>query len=359
LEYILREYKYYKLLEIKKNCSQTEIKQAYRRLAKLYHPDRNPEKKAHEKFKKINEAYEVLSDSESRKEYDNSLEECPECGTHEVIQTIGTYWRCRHCGSKFDPSIISQVVERVQESATPDRLKRKLELFKMTQCSWCRDFYTQPFLCPYGRLQSSCISIRKLSEQERKILLNEEKWWIRIEDMINNVRDNGIMAKCREPDCFALNPNPKQHKCWRCGKNSLSCPNPTCGGILLEYDIIQNVWKCRNTAHGKKYVFVKTQTKRERNNEDISTGTTKKKPEGICPNCGGELFYDKKQSYWRCKRCQHVYFNSHLKKETYTSHKTDKNRIHKSNTASIITMIFWIFLIFLFIGITVYALLSN
>lgn len=63
---------YYSALGIEKNASQDDIKKAYRKLAKKYHPDVNPgDKKAEEKFKEINEAYEVLSDPDKRKKYDN------------------------------------------------------------------------------------------------------------------------------------------------------------------------------------------------------------------------------------------------------------------------------------------------
>ena len=64
---------YYKELGVEKNASSDDIKKAYRKLALKYHPDRNPtdRKKAEEKFKKISEAYAVLSDSEKRKQYDN------------------------------------------------------------------------------------------------------------------------------------------------------------------------------------------------------------------------------------------------------------------------------------------------
>jgi len=62
---------YYKLLDIKKNATEKEIKQAYRKLARKYHPDVNlGDKSSEAKFKEINEAYEVLSDKESRKKYD-------------------------------------------------------------------------------------------------------------------------------------------------------------------------------------------------------------------------------------------------------------------------------------------------
>ncbi len=62
---------YYKMLGINKTASKTEIKKAYRKLALKYHPDQTKgDKEAEEKFKKISEAYAVLSDSEKRKQYD-------------------------------------------------------------------------------------------------------------------------------------------------------------------------------------------------------------------------------------------------------------------------------------------------
>ena len=62
---------YYKVLGVERNASQEEIKKAYRRLAKQYHPDLNKDNpQAKEKFQEINEANEVLGDSEKRKRYD-------------------------------------------------------------------------------------------------------------------------------------------------------------------------------------------------------------------------------------------------------------------------------------------------
>ncbi|MDP2649364.1 MAG: DnaJ domain-containing protein [bacterium] len=61
---------YYQLLGVQKTDSLDEIKKAYRKLALQYHPDRNKTKEAEEKFKEINKAYEVLSDTQKRQAYD-------------------------------------------------------------------------------------------------------------------------------------------------------------------------------------------------------------------------------------------------------------------------------------------------
>jgi len=62
---------YYELLGVKKDASQQELKKAYRKLARKYHPDVNPDDKSSEqKFKEINEAYEILGDAKKREQYD-------------------------------------------------------------------------------------------------------------------------------------------------------------------------------------------------------------------------------------------------------------------------------------------------
>ena len=61
---------YYKTLGVDRKASAAEIKKAYRKLARQYHPDTNKEPGAEERFKQISEAYDVLSDSEKRKKYD-------------------------------------------------------------------------------------------------------------------------------------------------------------------------------------------------------------------------------------------------------------------------------------------------
>src|ERR1700733_5090524 len=62
---------YYKVLGVERGASEADIKSAYRKLARKYHPDVNPNnKKAEAQFKEVNEAYQVLSDPEKRRKYD-------------------------------------------------------------------------------------------------------------------------------------------------------------------------------------------------------------------------------------------------------------------------------------------------
>ena len=76
---------YYEILGVTRQANEQELKQAYRRLAVQYHPDKNPgDEAAEEKFKEINEAYEVLGDPAKRKKYDE----------------LGPNWRA---GSEFRP----------------------------------------------------------------------------------------------------------------------------------------------------------------------------------------------------------------------------------------------------------------
>lgn len=79
------EYKdYYKILGVARSASTDEIKRAYRKLAREFHPDKNKAKGAEDKFKEANEAHEVLSDAEKRKAYD----------------TLGANWKS---GQQFTP----------------------------------------------------------------------------------------------------------------------------------------------------------------------------------------------------------------------------------------------------------------
>jgi len=95
---------YYQILGVNKNATEKEIKQAYRRLARKHHPDLNPgDKSAEAKFKGINAAYEVLSNPEKRKKYDQFgdqwqyAEQFAEAGGRENVG-----WDFKRGGTTFE-----------------------------------------------------------------------------------------------------------------------------------------------------------------------------------------------------------------------------------------------------------------
>ena len=71
---------YYQTLGVDKNASADDIRRAYRKLAKQYHPDVNKEPGAEEKFKEINEAYDVLGDEQKKARYDQFGSADPNAG---------------------------------------------------------------------------------------------------------------------------------------------------------------------------------------------------------------------------------------------------------------------------------------
>lgn len=85
---------YYKILGISKKATEAEIKKAYRKLARKYHPDLNPnDKVAEKKFKEINEAHEVLSDPKNRKQYDEYGEHWQHAEEYEKAKQQQSYQR--------------------------------------------------------------------------------------------------------------------------------------------------------------------------------------------------------------------------------------------------------------------------
>ena len=84
---------YYDILGVGKSSSEKEIKQAFRNLARKYHPDVNPDdKQAEDKFKKINEAYEVLSNPDSKKKYDMYGDNWQNLGNVNHGTDFGNWW---------------------------------------------------------------------------------------------------------------------------------------------------------------------------------------------------------------------------------------------------------------------------
>ena len=85
----MAEESYYDILGVKKDASEKEINRAYRKLAAKYHPDFNHEPGAEEKFKKINEAHEVLSDPQKRAQYDQFGSAGPNAGAGQGFGGFG------------------------------------------------------------------------------------------------------------------------------------------------------------------------------------------------------------------------------------------------------------------------------
>ena len=118
---------YYKILGVDKSASQDDVKKAYKKLARKYHPDLNPnDPDAHRKFQEINEANEVLSDPEKRKKYDQYGENWKHADEFEAQQQQyrqyqngqggGAYWSSSGDGSEFSEQMFGGMGGRGRHS---------------------------------------------------------------------------------------------------------------------------------------------------------------------------------------------------------------------------------------------------
>jgi curved DNA-binding protein len=108
------EYKdYYKTMGVSKTADQEEIKKAFRKLARQYHPDLNPgDKRSEEKFKELNEAYEVLSDPEKRKKYDQFGASWQQYGGRPE-DFDWSRWRAQPGGGNYTRSVTPEEMEKI------------------------------------------------------------------------------------------------------------------------------------------------------------------------------------------------------------------------------------------------------
>ena len=99
---------YYEVLGVSKNASKDEIKSAFRKLAKKYHPDISKEENAEEKFKEVQEAYSVLSDDNKRRQYD----QFGHAGVNGPGAGSGVWWRWLWgAGFGFDASDLGDIFD--------------------------------------------------------------------------------------------------------------------------------------------------------------------------------------------------------------------------------------------------------
>ncbi len=125
---------YYKILGINKSATEKEIKKAYRKLARKYHPDVNPnDKEAEKKFKEINEANEVLSNPENRKKYDQYGKDWKHAEEFEKAkqqQQEQQQYQRQYSGSHFSESDFSDYFESMFGKQTSSRGSRQQMKFK-------------------------------------------------------------------------------------------------------------------------------------------------------------------------------------------------------------------------------------
>ncbi|HXY74861.1 MAG TPA: DnaJ domain-containing protein, partial [Dehalococcoidales bacterium] len=152
---------YYEVLGVSRNASDDEIKKAFRALAFQYHPDRNPDKNATEKFKELNEAYEVLSDANKRAAYDrfghsglqgqNGGFESYDFGFGDIFEAFfgGTTTASRQAPEKGQ-SLQYTIGISLEEAATG--VEKEIPVTRIEYCSECQGTGaktgTQPTKCP-------------------------------------------------------------------------------------------------------------------------------------------------------------------------------------------------------------------
>lgn len=139
---MVKDTKYYDILEVKPTATETELKKAYRKLALKYHPDKNPNEG--ERFKLISQAYEVLSDSQKREVYDRYGEEGIKegggggGGMHNPMDIFNMFFggggtRERETKAKDTIHTLSVSLEQIYKGAT-----RKMKLTREVICKKCK-----------------------------------------------------------------------------------------------------------------------------------------------------------------------------------------------------------------------------
>lgn len=138
---------YYKILGVSKDASLEDIKKAYKKLAVKYHPDKNPgDKEAEEKFKSLSAAYEVLSDPEKRKTYDQygleGLQGMPHASANDIFaELFGGLFNFGGGGSKSRGPRKGEDIQQVVQVELKDFYTGRTKKFKIrrkTICETCK-----------------------------------------------------------------------------------------------------------------------------------------------------------------------------------------------------------------------------
>jgi molecular chaperone DnaJ len=151
---------YYEVLGVSRNASEEELKSAFRRLARQYHPDVNKSPDAEERFKEINEAYAVLSDPERRAAYDrygfeglNGVGGMPDFSTIDLSDIFEEFFGFgggagrRRRNQPRRGSDLSQKIELTFEEAVFG-VEKEIEITRDEVCSTCRGSGAEPGTIP-------------------------------------------------------------------------------------------------------------------------------------------------------------------------------------------------------------------
>jgi molecular chaperone DnaJ len=124
---------YYRILEVEKNATDEEIKKSYRKLALKYHPDKSPG--TEDKFKEVAEAYEVLSNSEKRRKYDNPIPQF-EGGFQTVYDDLFNQWNSRNSRIRTKGKSLSIYVQLTLDDSIRG-VSKKIKLKRKLRCKPC------------------------------------------------------------------------------------------------------------------------------------------------------------------------------------------------------------------------------
>ena len=133
---------YYQTLGVQKSATQKEIKKQFKTLSLKYHPDKNPSEKIRDKYMEISNAYDVLSDNERRRDYDNQMNQGGKSfNSHSQNQfknrlTINSTTNFKGGGSTLSKDICTEIVEGIHDSTILIHLStRTVGLFRSIRAS--------------------------------------------------------------------------------------------------------------------------------------------------------------------------------------------------------------------------------